>query len=101
MPNFTIYIKKDDLDRWKALENKSEFISNALNRVPIPNYKKTPSVAPRRVGPPASWQTARIETKDPEKGYPCCQSKKRCKHWEWDSGEASWLNSITGEVKDE
>lgn len=37
---------------------------------------------------------------DPEKGYPCCQGKRPCKHWVWDesTGEG-YVNTITGEVR--
>lgn len=31
MPQQTIYIRNDDMPKWKALKNKSEFLSNALN----------------------------------------------------------------------
>lgn len=31
MPQITTYIRVGDLDKWKTLENKSEFIHNALN----------------------------------------------------------------------
>lgn len=30
MPQVTVYIREDDLDKWKAVEKKSEFIHNAL-----------------------------------------------------------------------
>lgn len=31
MPTLPVYIRVDDLDKWKALDNKAEFIHNALN----------------------------------------------------------------------
>lgn len=31
MPKVTLYIRKDDLDKWKALDKKAEFIHNVLN----------------------------------------------------------------------
>lgn len=31
----TIWIKKNDRDKWKSIEKKSEFISEALNAEPI------------------------------------------------------------------
>ncbi len=33
MPQQTIYIRKDDMPKWKALEKKSEFLHNALNNI--------------------------------------------------------------------
>lgn len=34
MPSVPVYIRKDDFDKWNAIESKSEFISNALNNLP-------------------------------------------------------------------
>lgn len=34
---------------------------------------------------------------DPILGYPCCQMKRPCKHWIWDSGLQEYENSLTGE----
>jgi hypothetical protein len=31
MPTLSVFIRKEDVDKWKALENKSEFMHNALN----------------------------------------------------------------------
>lgn len=31
MPQVTVYIREGDLEKWKALQKKSEFIHNALN----------------------------------------------------------------------
>lgn len=31
MPTISVFIRKDDLDKFKALPNKSEFLHNALN----------------------------------------------------------------------
>jgi len=31
MPQVTVYIRDDDLELWKSVEKKSEFIHNALN----------------------------------------------------------------------
>jgi len=33
MPQVAVYIRNADLDKWKALSNKAEFISNALNEL--------------------------------------------------------------------
>lgn len=30
MPQVTVYIREEDLEKWKAIEKKSEFIHNAL-----------------------------------------------------------------------
>jgi hypothetical protein len=33
MPTLSVFIRKDDVDKWKALENKSEFLHNSLNHI--------------------------------------------------------------------
>lgn len=32
MPQVTVYIREDDLDKWKSIEKKSDFVSGALNK---------------------------------------------------------------------
>ena len=34
MPQQTVYIRKEDLPKWKALQNKSAFLSDALSKLP-------------------------------------------------------------------
>lgn len=40
MPTVAVYIRVNDLDKWKALDNKSQAISNMLNAQPITVSKK-------------------------------------------------------------
>ena len=47
MPTISVFIRKDDVERWRALDNKSEFIHNALNGVGGLNTIKQP--APKKV----------------------------------------------------
>lgn len=42
MPHANVWIRKKDEDRWEALENKSQFISDALNGAPT-TIDATPS----------------------------------------------------------
>lgn len=48
MPRANIFIRKDDLDKWKTLENKSQFIHNALNTIES-KVIKTPQDAQKAV----------------------------------------------------
>lgn len=88
MPQVTVYIREEDLPKWKAVEKKSEFISRALN-------ERVGETRPHTV-PKLPNQPVKVP---PVNGFPCCQSKKRCKHWQWDSGEENWINTLTGELK--
>lgn len=38
---------------------------------------------------------------DPETGYPCCEKSTPCKHWQWDSSLAGWVNSLTGKTRND
>lgn len=35
MPQVTVYIRKEDLEKWEAVEKKAEFIHLSLNQKPI------------------------------------------------------------------
>lgn len=39
MPNRTVYIRKEDIEKWKALQDKSEKISKLLNERVEHSYK--------------------------------------------------------------
>jgi hypothetical protein len=37
---------------------------------------------------------------DPSTGYPCCLNDvKPCKHWQWDGVQQTYVNLLTGELK--
>lgn len=99
MPQQTIYIRNDDMPKWKALENKSEFLSNALNNS-IPEFKE-PIKAPVNI--PGVVRGADFVPKppDPETGYPCCTKARPCKHWVWDDIETVWRNTLTNKTREE
>lgn len=95
MPTVSVYIRKEDFDRWNTLESKTEWISQHLNSQEISfgntskkqNFEKLKEeFVPR---PP-----------DPKTGYPCCQDIKPCKHWQWDGNTSSWLNQLTGKTRE-
>lgn len=45
MPRTTVYIRNEDWDKWKLIENKSELLSQAINRSVIsPVVKKNGKV---------------------------------------------------------
>lgn len=62
MPQKTIFIRDGDLDKWNAIERKSEFIHNALNydvahTHPKDAYSGIPIKAPIRLSePPDDWE---------------------------------------------
>lgn len=78
MPQITVYIKKEDIPRWVSIENKAEFIRRALD-----NYK------------PEDEQDKKFD------GFPCCKQNNPCKHWQWDTSFSCYVNTITGEHKED
>lgn len=59
MPQVTVYVRDEDLDKWKAIQRKSEFVSNAINGLSSngrtegfePSYLgSSPSEPAKRVG---------------------------------------------------
>lgn len=44
MPKVTVYIRNEDIDKWKSIEHKTLFIHNALNeqKVTVPFHVKPP-----------------------------------------------------------
>ena len=47
MPHANIWIRKDDMEKWLAIENKSEFIANALQGVPLSQGAAKESLPPK------------------------------------------------------
>lgn len=43
MPQVTVYVRQEDHEKWRAIPKKSEFIHQALNRVPIPQLADPPT----------------------------------------------------------
>ncbi len=82
MPQVTVYIRNEDLSKWRALSNKADFISKALN-------KNTPPEEPE----PAREQDTLVL------GRACCLNKKaRCQHWQYNMDTGEMINTLTGET---
>ena len=49
---------------------------------------------------PAKQEEFKPAAPDPGTGYACCLNEvKPCKHWQWDGVKQSYLNLLTGELK--
>lgn len=95
MPQVTVYVREEDLDAWKAIQRKSEFLSNAINGVS--SNGRTTGFEPVNPGsspgsPAKDWISAGTMTPG------CCLDKKnKCKHWEWDGLGSKYINKNTKE----
>lgn len=94
MPSVPVYIRKEDFNKWLAIENKSEFIHNALNNKTQVKYGSPPKPPSKVLGVVKGSDFA-----DPIMGYPCCQQKRPCKHWVYNGADENWINQLTGETK--
>lgn len=114
MPTISIFIRKDDLPKWQAIPNKSEWLHNALVANPVNDIVQAGREALKQaestlkdadlkgLGPITQPQPFVPKPPDPELGYPCCQSRTyRCKHWEWDGTRGNWVNTLTGKELEE
>lgn len=123
-----IHIRKENELIWEQIPNKSEWVNNQLKGdsvgtpsaenskigSPAANFKnleiKTASEleTPKRLTREERFQQFLEDYKDrtivrpphPEFGYPCCHSKNRCKHWEFDSINTEYKNQLTLEIID-
>lgn len=113
MPQVFVYVRNDDLDKWKAVEKKSEFLHLALNRLPTPGFSEEPvkqSVSityatplpaePLVISGVVRGSAFVPKPPDPETGYPCCLGKRPCKHWQWDGNRSAYVNSLTGKERE-
>ncbi len=125
MPDVKVYIRADDINKWNAIEKKSEFLHDALcaddfivhNRkgegsrsiYDVPKTQRIdyglPVMAERVVDlRPIKPKTTDLEfvpkPPDPDTGYPCCTKAKPCKHWVFDGASSEWRNEITGKTKE-
>lgn len=87
MPNRSIYIRVEDLDLWEALTDKSEKVSQLLNKLSTRAIK---SVEPSMV--------ATSSHPGIERG--CCIEPKPCIHWLLNGDKGEWANTLSGRVKD-
>lgn len=99
--NSTIYIRKENEDRWSAITDKSAWVNAYLSKNP-PNSV----VIKERLEPMEPVATYSSPDKfvpkppDPETGDPCCIKAKPCKHWQWNGEEQAYINELTGEVRE-
>lgn len=123
MPQQTVYIRNGDMDKWKALEHKSEFIHNALMMKNARSETEIASIAATIEAPqfnktvdkdfkedhtiwdlPSSAVRNRMETVVPDllpMKMACCLMPKPCKHWVWDENRGEgYINTITGELRE-
>ena len=71
MPQVTVYIRNEDLDKWKAVEKKTEFMHEALNGNIEPAARLAePTFAPRK--------TCKNGHNLDKRGFNC--SDKECKY---------------------
>lgn len=76
MPTVPVYVRVNDLDKWKALKNKAEFIHNALNDTVQLSYAS--SVPPI---PKASLRKQKVEVNKKSHTYTDPVTYKKTNNW--------------------
>ena len=108
MKQLLIKISDELEERLKYVPNKSDFVRQAIqekldgNTEPsVPSVGITREEVIQLIKEYAPKQEAGFVPKppDPILGYPCCQLKRPCKHWVWDSGLECYENTLTGEQR--
>lgn len=114
MPRVTVYIREDDYEKWKLVENKAELVSQAINRSVLSPGENdgtvNATVEPPQDSPtPIYGYNARDERALPnttvttsELGeLPCCAGARPCKHWVWDTATGEgYRNSLSGRLRE-
>jgi len=54
-----------------------------------------------RASAPQKTSDELLEEMTAPKKLPCCLGKSPCRHWMHDGDSGAWINSITGELRDE
>ncbi len=95
MPQVHTYIRNEDMEKWKSLDNKSEFIHNALSKI---NTVDTIFPGNQRLQPPAPIEQSVLDSLPVTPA--CCLKKSPCKHWIWQGEQMAYVNSISGEIRE-
>lgn len=129
MPQVTVYVRDEDLSKWKAVQRKSEFLSNALNGLssngrtadfdsanlgsnpsepakknsgasPAIVENKTPAILPKDTTAVVSGDWKSAGERKAVVTPPCCFLPKQCPHDIWNMDTGECINPKTGVVKE-
>ena len=112
MPQVTVYIREEDLEKWKAIPKKAEFVHHAINlehvqekidKHPEANIVETNEhTVVKESFEQFLEDYSKPGTRPPHPiyGYPCCHKEAPCKHWAWDELQSIWTNTLTGDTRD-
>ncbi len=83
MPQVTVYIRKADLEAWKAIEKKTDFIHKALKsteKPPVARIKHRMTIDPHKTIKPKIEALGTIQLKPSHPGFcPHGSAKGNCK----------------------
>lgn len=108
----TIYIRKENEDKWNDIADKSNWVNTlldnsgstkeygAVRETPAGKMTTVPSEALPEIPGVVRGSDFVPKPPDPETGYPCCQKRSPCKHWTWDGNIEAWINSPTGKTRE-
>jgi hypothetical protein len=105
MPNATIYIRGENWDKWQKVADKSLWVNTLLAN--SDDTSKYGVISQTPVGPTVTVLSETLKPEsfipkppDPDLGYPCCNKRTPCKHWQWNSDKQLYINTLTGKERE-
>lgn len=101
MPQVTVYIRKEDLALWEAVEQKSEFIHNSLHSIHSVEgiVEAVQEMAQRPDANTYEEDYPDLDTQSTKGEKPCCVKPKPCDHWQWDEDNQAWKNTLSNRTR--
>ena len=97
-----ISISEEANNKLNLQPNKSQYLEDlilGMNEPSVPNLTEARVIELIQQYAPKQEAGFVPKPPDPILGYPCCQLKRPCKHWVWDSGLECYENTLTGEQR--
>lgn len=104
-----IFIRKENEEAWKAIPNKSEWVNTLLADTNEHKQEVADYIVASTPQTEYSLEQFLQDYSDPTQkkpphptyGYPCCHNPTPCKHWQWSTDHAQWVNTLTGKAREE
>lgn len=94
---YNIYFRKENWELFQDEENKSQLINELLTQ----HYGGSVGVTPAHLDTATNPLNIPGVQKGINEGLPCCKKPSPCRHWSYNDLEGVWVNSLTGETKDD
>lgn len=97
IPQVTVFVRNEDIEKWRAIDKKSLWIHQGLNPSDSPHQVES---IPQPILKPPNGESEEPVDKAIPLGQPCCNNRSPCRHWQYNDLDATWKNSLTGEGRE-